>query len=227
MKRLILILATILLIAPTAFPQRSGRSGSRSSSSSSSRSASTNGAVHVRGYTKKDGTYVAPHMRSRPDGIFENNWSTKGNVNPYTGQPGTRVTPPSSYGGRSISLPETPNLDGLPTLNTYSSVPATGLPTATPNASRPRVVSSGPPDLSAGSEPCPITQPLRIAVVTRLKANLRDSPNQFASVLQEVSEGNALVLTDERVSGWYKVIDVLTTKEGWIHGNVIKMAFTR
>lgn len=38
--------------------------------------------------------YVEPHMRSAPDGNFYNNWSTKGNVNPYTGQPGTRVTPP-------------------------------------------------------------------------------------------------------------------------------------
>ena len=55
--------------------------------------------VHVRGYVRKDGTYVAPHYRSAPDGDFYNNWSTKGNINPYTGKPGTRVTPPN--GGRS------------------------------------------------------------------------------------------------------------------------------
>ncbi len=54
------------------------------------------GAVHVRGYTTKNGTYVAPHYRSAPDGNFYNNWSTKGNVNPYTGQEGTKVTPPKS-----------------------------------------------------------------------------------------------------------------------------------
>jgi hypothetical protein len=51
--------------------------------------------VYVKGYTKSNGTYVAPHYRSNPDGIFSNNWSTKGNVNPYTGEIGTRVTPPS------------------------------------------------------------------------------------------------------------------------------------
>jgi len=51
-------------------------------------------AVHVRGYYRKDGTYVQPYVRSAPDGNFYNNWSTKGIVNPYTGQPGTRVTPP-------------------------------------------------------------------------------------------------------------------------------------
>ena len=38
--------------------------------------------VRVRGYTRKDGTYVRPHYRSRPDGNFYNNWSTYGNVNP-------------------------------------------------------------------------------------------------------------------------------------------------
>lgn len=54
--------------------------------------------VYVRGYFRKDGTYVRPHYRSNPDGNFYNNWSTKGNVNPYTGEPGTKVTPPSGYG---------------------------------------------------------------------------------------------------------------------------------
>ena len=55
--------------------------------------------VKVRGYTRKDGTYVKPHYRSDPDGIFSNNWSTKGNINPYTGKRGTLVNPPER--GRS------------------------------------------------------------------------------------------------------------------------------
>ena len=50
----------------------------------------------VKGYRKRNGTYVAPHMRSDRDGVFRNNWSTKGNINPYTGKFGTRVTPPGS-----------------------------------------------------------------------------------------------------------------------------------
>lgn len=45
--------------------------------------------VHVQGYTRRDGTYVPPHYRSAPDSNPYNNWSTRGNVNPYTGQPGT------------------------------------------------------------------------------------------------------------------------------------------
>ncbi|MBD8847074.1 hypothetical protein [Priestia megaterium] len=49
--------------------------------------------VSVRGYYRKDGTYVRPHMRSDPDGNFNNNWSTKGNINPYTGEEGTKTSP--------------------------------------------------------------------------------------------------------------------------------------
>jgi len=52
--------------------------------------------VSVKGYYKKDGTYVRPHMRSDPDGIFDNNWSTKGNINPYTGEEGTKTSPSDS-----------------------------------------------------------------------------------------------------------------------------------
>lgn len=44
----------------------------------------------VNGYFKKNGTYVQPHMRSSPDGYAGNNWSTRGNVNPYTGARGTQ-----------------------------------------------------------------------------------------------------------------------------------------
>jgi hypothetical protein len=66
----------------------------------------------VRGYFRSNGTYVAPHYRSSPDGNFFNNWSTYPNINPYTGQMGTRLTPPSSsrstlpsFGLPSYSLP--------------------------------------------------------------------------------------------------------------------------
>jgi endonuclease YncB( thermonuclease family) len=51
---------------------------------------SSDTTVNVRGYFRKDGTYVAPHKRSAPDGNFDNNWSTQGNINPYTGQVGTK-----------------------------------------------------------------------------------------------------------------------------------------
>lgn len=51
----------------------------------------------VNGHSRSDGTYVQPHYRSTPDGNFSNNWSTRGNVNPYTGQWGTRQYPSQSF----------------------------------------------------------------------------------------------------------------------------------
>lgn len=44
----------------------------------------------VRGYYRNDGTYVQPHYRSSPDRSYNNNWSVSPNVNPYTGESGTR-----------------------------------------------------------------------------------------------------------------------------------------
>lgn len=48
------------------------------------------GSHSVSGYTRRDGTYVAPHQQTNPDSTRANNWSTVGNVNPYTGEPGTK-----------------------------------------------------------------------------------------------------------------------------------------
>lgn len=47
-------------------------------------------AGKVKGYTKKNGTYVAPHSKSKSDGSKMNNYSSKGNTNPYTGKKGTK-----------------------------------------------------------------------------------------------------------------------------------------
>ncbi len=52
--------------------------------------------VSVKGYLKKDGTYVQPHFRTSPDNSFYNNWSTKGNLNPYTGMEGYKTVPSNS-----------------------------------------------------------------------------------------------------------------------------------
>lgn len=54
--------------------------------------------TYTKGYVRKDGVYVQPHYSTAPDNSRLNNYSTQGNVNPYTGQPGTvnPYTPPSS-----------------------------------------------------------------------------------------------------------------------------------
>ncbi len=44
----------------------------------------------TRGYYKKNGTYVKPYHKSNPDSRRYNNYSAKGNINPYTGKKGTQ-----------------------------------------------------------------------------------------------------------------------------------------
>ena len=52
--------------------------------------------TYVGGYYKDNGTtYVQPHYRSTPNSTTLDNWSTKGNTNPYTGKKGTKSAYPS------------------------------------------------------------------------------------------------------------------------------------
>jgi hypothetical protein len=61
--------------------------------------------VYVGGYTKSNGTYVEGHWRTYPNSTLDDNWSTKGNINPYTSIEGTKIggynnsccNPPKNY----------------------------------------------------------------------------------------------------------------------------------
>lgn len=91
------------------------------------------GSVSVRGYTRKDGTYVPPHYRSAPDSSFYNNWSTRGNINPFTGKEGTRISPPNrdaSVYSPAPSLPSSSNMDPG-SLSNRSALPTRPRPEAT------------------------------------------------------------------------------------------------
>jgi len=46
--------------------------------------------VYVGGHYKSNGTYVQPYYRTSPNNTVYDNWSTYPNVNPYTGQTGTK-----------------------------------------------------------------------------------------------------------------------------------------
>jgi hypothetical protein len=50
----------------------------------------SSGAVHVRSTVTKQGTYRQSHVRTAPDHSRYNNYSTRGNANPYTGKRGTK-----------------------------------------------------------------------------------------------------------------------------------------
>lgn len=47
-------------------------------------------AVKVKGYTTNKGRYVPSYYRSSPNTARLDNYSTKGNYNPYTGKTGTK-----------------------------------------------------------------------------------------------------------------------------------------
>lgn len=46
-------------------------------------------SISVKGYYNKNGTYVQPYHRTAPNSTNRDNYSTKGNINPYTGKKGT------------------------------------------------------------------------------------------------------------------------------------------
>ena len=62
---------------------------------------------YVNGYYRNDGTYVQGHYKTTPNCTLYDNYSTRGNQNPYTGQYGTvnpyRQHPYSSGGGLNLN----------------------------------------------------------------------------------------------------------------------------
>lgn len=61
---------------------------------------SANASEYVHGYTRSDGTHVSGYYRSSPDSTVQDNYSYKGNTNPYTGQVGDNRdsnSPSSAY----------------------------------------------------------------------------------------------------------------------------------
>ena len=87
--------AAIALTAFGAAEARGGHGGGHASSYSSSRSTSTTSDHVVSGYTKANGTYVAPYHATNVNSTKTDNYSTVGNVNPYTGQAGTKPDGPN------------------------------------------------------------------------------------------------------------------------------------
>lgn len=52
--------------------------------------------LRVSGYYRSNGTYVQPYFRTAPNSTTRDNFSTKGNTNPYTGKPGW-IEPDNKY----------------------------------------------------------------------------------------------------------------------------------
>lgn len=103
------------------------------------------GTVTVHGHVRKDGTYVAPHHRTAPDKNFNNNWSTDGNVNPYTGESGKLTQPPLRDGSTVSSVP------GYLYVSPSSQAVAPSL--AIPHSAVPAGIDYSPPQLAHSAPP--------------------------------------------------------------------------
>ena len=66
------------------------------------------------------------------------------------------------------------------------------------------------------------------ATVIASQANLRQGPDGASSVLLEVRSSDHLVLLNRTPTGsWYNVLHVDSNTDGWIHGSVIRLVYTR
>ncbi len=76
-------------------------------------SAAAQKSTYVKPHVTKNGTYVEGHYRTAPDSSRLNNYSTQGNVNPYTGKAGQadpfKYQAPS-YPAQQYMAPTYPNL---------------------------------------------------------------------------------------------------------------------
>jgi hypothetical protein len=108
MKTLTLTISLLFLCLAGFSQNNSFYNNSYSQPKYNTQTSTTNSNVrHQSGYIKSDGTYVQPHYKTQPNKTNHDNFSTRPNVNSYTGETGTRAkdyTPGAqSYGsGRTI-----------------------------------------------------------------------------------------------------------------------------
>ncbi len=90
MKKFAVVISILTLVCAPVVAKGGGGHSSCSNSGSSSIHSSTGGSHSVKGYVKKDGTRVAPSHATNQNQTKYDNWSTKGNANPYTGKESTK-----------------------------------------------------------------------------------------------------------------------------------------
>ena len=92
--RNIILLVAASLIATFPLSAADARGGGHSSyggyRSSSGYHSSGAGDHYVSGYYRSNGTYVSGYHATNPNSTRNDNYSTRGNVNPYTGEAGTK-----------------------------------------------------------------------------------------------------------------------------------------
>lgn len=90
MKKFILALVAMVATSTVSFGQSYNFNSRRNTTSTFGSGVSTN-TTRVSGYTRSNGTYVNGYTRTQSNGTNHDNFSTSGNVNPFTGTTGTRA----------------------------------------------------------------------------------------------------------------------------------------
>jgi hypothetical protein len=90
MKEILALAALVSAVVLSGNVYARGSSYGGNSSYKSTYSYGSRSDHAVSGYTRSNGTYVRPSRAANPDATKNNNYSTRGNVNPYTGKPGTK-----------------------------------------------------------------------------------------------------------------------------------------
>ena len=113
-------------------------------------------------HTTKNGTYVEGHYQSIPNSSKSDNWSTTGNVNPYTGKTGTKAddgsVSPSGSSTPAYAAPSSASRLAQPT-TAYRAAPLYTAPrvTSTRSATRLGARSSAAKTSFQHAHPCPST----------------------------------------------------------------------
>jgi hypothetical protein len=156
-------------------------------------------SVSVHGYYRKNGTYVSPHHRSDPDRNFNNNWSTLGNINPYTGEEG------------KLSVPASPSVNNLPINRlggylAYPSEPIRHKNHEMPDILIPAITS---PLSNQSQLPAPIPLP-----VPKLGNEIRSIPStKFSSPSATVNQKTNISIPSEEISSPKEIPSTLSFYE--------------
>lgn len=89
MRKSIIVLFAILT-ATSAFARGGHHSGGYHGGGHMTGTGSNSHSHHVNGYSRRDGTYVAPHYNTNPNHTQRDNYGTINNYNPHNGQYGNR-----------------------------------------------------------------------------------------------------------------------------------------
>lgn len=91
MKKLLLALIALASTSTVALAQSFNVNSNSLSSTTSFSYDVNNSTTNVSGYTRSNGTYVDSYTRTMPNSTNHDNFSTYGNVNPYTETVGSRA----------------------------------------------------------------------------------------------------------------------------------------